>query len=195
MRRYNIFALLAVLLFVVTSAMAQRATVAVQGTVVRDVSGDPLGKPTGYQAHDEMLFLHVGHRYYDSANGRFLQRDHIGITIDRNVYANVLNLPTLLIDPEGLGCMRNQDITNIINNMPPPPPSGDAGNLDVGIGLEVSKTDAKAKLTVEGKLRDWKDLIDRGWERFKTNAAFMCVAATESVKHLRIGPPGPRSAL
>jgi len=56
----------------------------------------------GYQAHEEMPFLHVGHRYYDPSIGRFLQRDPIGILAGPNVYAYVLGAPSALIDQDGL---------------------------------------------------------------------------------------------
>ena len=57
----------------------------------------------GYQAHAEMPYLHLGHRYFDPTTGRFLQRDPIGIKGDTNVYAYV-SQPTLGIDPSGLQC-------------------------------------------------------------------------------------------
>jgi RHS repeat-associated protein len=47
-------------------------------------------------------FLHVGHRYYDPALGRFLQRDPIGIRGGFNVYAYVQNSPAIFVDPDGL---------------------------------------------------------------------------------------------
>jgi RHS repeat-associated protein len=56
----------------------------------------------GYQAHDEMPFLHVGHRYYDPSIGRFLQRDPIGIAGGRNIYEVYKNKPTVAIDHSGL---------------------------------------------------------------------------------------------
>jgi RHS repeat-associated protein len=68
----------------------------------------------GYQSHDvpggssgsgsavPFDFLHVGHRYYDPSSGRFLQRDPIGIGGELNVYAYVLNIPTVGVDPSGL---------------------------------------------------------------------------------------------
>ncbi len=51
---------------------------------------------------DPVPFLHVGHRYYDPATGRFLQRDPIGIEGGLNVYAYVRNAPTIFVDPDGL---------------------------------------------------------------------------------------------
>jgi RHS repeat-associated protein len=62
-----------------------------------------------YQSHPGTGFpyLHVGHRYYDPATGRFLQRDPIGIGGGFNVYAYVGGRPTLRVDPSGLqdpGC-------------------------------------------------------------------------------------------
>ena len=56
----------------------------------------------GYQSHDDFPFLHVGHRYYDPATGRFLQRDPIGIRGGANVYAYAALVPTIVIDPDGL---------------------------------------------------------------------------------------------
>jgi RHS repeat-associated protein len=57
-----------------------------------------------YQSHPGtgFPFLHVGHRYYDPAIGRFLQRDPIGIGGGVNVYGYVMHLPTLHVDPSGL---------------------------------------------------------------------------------------------
>ena len=56
----------------------------------------------GYQAHDDLPFLHVGHRYYDPASGRFLQRDPIGIAGGLNVYEYVRSRVTKRVDPSGL---------------------------------------------------------------------------------------------
>jgi uncharacterized protein RhaS with RHS repeats len=49
-----------------------------------------------------MPFLHVGHRYYDPASGRFLQRDPIGIRGGPNVFEYTRGTPTFRIDPHGL---------------------------------------------------------------------------------------------
>jgi RHS repeat-associated protein len=55
----------------------------------------------GYQTHEEFSFQHVGHRYYDPAIGRFLQRDPIGISAGFNLYEYVRSTPTVQIDPAG----------------------------------------------------------------------------------------------
>jgi RHS repeat-associated protein len=57
--------------------------------------------PWGFQAHDEMPYLHVGARYYDPSTGKFLQRDPIGIRGGPNVYEYALSIPTYFIDPDG----------------------------------------------------------------------------------------------
>ena len=59
----------------------------------------------GYQTAEsgEFPFLQLGARYYDPGSGRFLQRDTSGILGGLNVYAYVLNLPTLGVDPVGEG--------------------------------------------------------------------------------------------
>jgi len=69
-----------------------------------DTWGDcasPLGTPC-CDPIAELGWLHVGERYYDPAAGRFVQRDPIGIRGGLNVYAYVLNRPTLRVDPNGL---------------------------------------------------------------------------------------------
>ncbi len=67
-------------------------------------ANDPFGYvgAFGYQSHAEMSFLHVGHRYYEPASGRFLQRDPIGLDGGTNVYGYVLNRATAWIDPSGM---------------------------------------------------------------------------------------------
>jgi len=61
----------------------------------------------GYESQNfpqgnEIPYLHVGHRYYDPATGRFLQRDPIGIFGGLNAYAYTNNTPTNTVDPDGL---------------------------------------------------------------------------------------------
>jgi RHS repeat-associated protein len=62
-----------------------------------------------YQSHPGtgFPFLHVGHRYYDPATGRFLQRDPIGIGGGANVYLYASGSPTRGVDPEGLAADRS----------------------------------------------------------------------------------------
>ncbi len=58
----------------------------------------------GYQSHPEepgLPFLHVGARYYDTATGRFLQRDPIGISGGLNVHEYVQSSATRAVDPNG----------------------------------------------------------------------------------------------
>ena len=63
----------------------------------------------GYQSHDigqsgdAFPYQHVGHRYYNPAAGRFLQRDPIGISGGLNVYEYVSSCPTAYTDSLGLG--------------------------------------------------------------------------------------------
>lgn len=56
----------------------------------------------GGEPGDEVPFIHVGHRWYDPASGRFLQRDPIGIRGGFNVYGYGANSPTIFVDPNGL---------------------------------------------------------------------------------------------
>jgi RHS repeat-associated protein len=55
----------------------------------------------GYQAHDELPYLHVGARYYDPSSGRFLQRDPIGLSGAIALYQYTDGSPTQSIDPTG----------------------------------------------------------------------------------------------
>ncbi|RIK62178.1 MAG: hypothetical protein DCC65_17945 [Planctomycetota bacterium] len=54
------------------------------------------------QPGDEIPFIHVGHRWYDPATGRFLQRDPIGIRGGINLYAYAGAHPSSAVDPSGL---------------------------------------------------------------------------------------------
>jgi RHS repeat-associated protein len=56
----------------------------------------------GYRSHDDLPFLHVGHRYYDPGTGRFLQRDPVGIRGGANVYLYAGANPLIFVDPNGL---------------------------------------------------------------------------------------------
>jgi len=64
-----------------------------------------LGSETngGSDAASGLPYTHVGHRWYNPASGRFLQRDPIGILDGLNVYRYVGNNPLTWIDPLGLG--------------------------------------------------------------------------------------------
>jgi RHS repeat-associated protein len=82
----------------------------------------------GYQTDDSAAptfpFLHVGHRYYDPATGRFLQRDPIGIRGGTNVYVYVRSEPTQYSDPSGLegGIDPFGVRSGYEKRLPPPPP-------------------------------------------------------------------------
>ncbi len=56
----------------------------------------------GYESFSDLPFLHVGHRWYDPASGRFLQRDPLGIDGGMNVYVYAAGTPTSSADPSGL---------------------------------------------------------------------------------------------
>ncbi len=49
----------------------------------------------------DLGWLHVGHRYYDPATGRFLQRDPIGLHGGPNAYEYIASSPLLAVDPNG----------------------------------------------------------------------------------------------
>lgn len=50
----------------------------------------------------EFPYLHLGHRWYDPATGRFLQRDPLGASARLNVYVYVGNTPLNGVDVDGL---------------------------------------------------------------------------------------------
>ncbi len=109
----------------------------------------------GYQAtyigeasnpSDAFPFLHVGHRYYDPAIGRFLQRDPIGIGGGSNVYAYVGSAPTTAVDPSGLVDQNWEPPWGIppkVNPKPKPPPSLPPGLKDKLKALHSLCTDLK----------------------------------------------------
>ncbi len=84
-------------------------------------------RPDSTPAVSDMPFLHVGVRYYDPSTGRFLQRDPIGIIGGWNVYGYVLNIPTLLVDADGL-------------QIPPPSTFGGptTGQAATGAGVAIA---------------------------------------------------------
>ena len=91
----------------------------------------------GNQTDGTFPFLHVGHRYYDPASGRFLQRDPIGIEGGLNVYLYVDANPLRFVDPTGTDWI-DVIINPIWKRLPPgfheaggPPP------LDVGEAMIV----------------------------------------------------------
>lgn len=57
----------------------------------------------GGEPGDAVPFVHVGHRWYDPASGRFLQRDPIGIGGGLNVYGYVKSSPIKTVDASGFG--------------------------------------------------------------------------------------------
>jgi RHS repeat-associated protein len=84
---------------------------------VTDGSGNPIplnpwgtphsaiGNPwmfTGRQLDEEAGLYFYRARYYDSAKGRFLQRDPLGYVDGTNLYAYTNDRPTRLVDPLGL---------------------------------------------------------------------------------------------
>jgi len=56
----------------------------------------------GAPGDDALPYTHVGHRWYDPASGRFLQRDPIGIMGGPHVYAYVGHGPQTEVDPHGM---------------------------------------------------------------------------------------------
>jgi len=88
------------------------ATAAVQSTSLFDAYGngtnpsaDPFsgfGSQWGYYRDSETGLQLLGHRYYDSGTGRFINRDPAGYAGGINLYAYAGNNPINAIDPSGL---------------------------------------------------------------------------------------------
>jgi len=107
----------------------------------------------GYQSHDEFPFMHVGHRYYDPASGRFLQRDPIGLAGGLNVYEYGRSHPTVWIDPTGLF-------------WEPPPPRSEWPKPRPGSGSEPPGFDQLAEDLKS--LLEWLKRVPRNvWESLK----------------------------
>jgi hypothetical protein len=75
---------------------------------------------------DGLFFM--GHRHYDAATGRFLQRDPVGIHGGLNLYAYAANNPVNAIDPEGTFWVILGGIAILLG-------LGAAG-LELGIGIQ-----------------------------------------------------------
>jgi RHS repeat-associated protein len=75
-----------------------------------DVFGEPntvstIDNPyyfTGRRLDDETGLYYYRARYYDYANGRFLQTDSVGYSSDLNLYRYCKNNPIMFVDPHGL---------------------------------------------------------------------------------------------
>jgi len=106
-------------------------------------------------------FAHVGHRWYDPASGRFLQRDPIGINGGSNVYAYAASNPIRAVDPSGLEIYVNTGyppvspytggpvVTNRPAAVPPDPPARDWKQklLDFGQCVFSPLTNNRDKIT------------------------------------------------
>ena len=141
----------------------------------------------GYQSHGEMVYSHVGARYYDPASGRFLQRDPIGITGGLNVYEYVENAPTALVDPDGL--------SGSINS-----PQGMAALIqtEIDIAGPIPVTINNATVTVRGtmvtkdtvslicsgrRLITFKNVANKGFRLFRTSKGFVVKGSGHSPWH------------
>ena len=142
---------------------------------------------SGYQAHDEFPYLHVGARYYDPSSGRFLQRDPIGLFGGLNVYGYVGNSPGLRVDPSGLtGCRGKTDFEVWVEYQqrmeaqrglqPPPEQGGFGAKVEVyhdswlGCNTPVGGTKLGVKESVTFDLTEFlrviKMMIPLMWDTF-----------------------------
>jgi RHS repeat-associated protein len=101
----------------------------------------------GYRVDEDLPYLHVGDRYYDSQAGRFLQRDPLGVAGGLNAYAYADNQPTVGIDPTGLDPYPDpvdEDQDPVVHPSPSPSPGPGGGGDGGGGGAKKSKN-KKAK--------------------------------------------------
>ncbi len=87
----------------VAGAMAKSYSYEAYGTILE--SPGIVEQPytyTGREFDAESGLYYYRARYYDPATGRFLQKDHLGITEGKNLYPYVDNNPIRYADPSGL---------------------------------------------------------------------------------------------
>ncbi len=85
----------------VISAHAQDAYGSNASTVITDDPYDGYGAQWGYRTDHETGLMLLGHRYYDPAHGRFLNRDPAGHGSGLNLYRYCGNDPVNQLDPSG----------------------------------------------------------------------------------------------
>lgn len=123
----------------------------------------------GYQSElytptsNSVPFVHVGHRWYDPASGRFLQKDAAGIQGGLNFYEYGLSSPANHVDPSG----------NIIV----PLVIGGAALIVLfndGVAEAPSPIDTKADFERRQREKDWENFQ----ENLEIAAAMFCLGQT-----------------
>jgi RHS repeat-associated protein len=91
-----------------------------------NTSCSPTYKFTGYEYDSETGNYYAYARYYDPRRGRFMSPDPLGGVVGNpqsmNRYAYVVNNPTTLVDPLGMGGCKNHYGDPVPCEDPPPPP-------------------------------------------------------------------------
>ncbi len=154
-------------------------------------SGEQIPNATKHRAFQ---FSHLGARYYDSAVGRFMQRDPIGVWGGANVYAYVGNAPTNGVDPYG---MRPHDgLTNEIIQGGGDGGGNKKGNFGTGKGKEHRKNKSKSKKDKHTKPHSSKIKSKarrhKSWKP-RTGCGFFMTMPTDLLDSLgnNLGPPPP----
>jgi len=107
----------------------------------------------GYYADAETGLSLLGHRYYDTGTGRFINRDPIGYAGGSNLYAYTANNPIMASDPSGFDpYAQGQKI--VVH--------GQQGNyiIDVPVGQDINRNiqNARVYYNSEGGLGDGGDI-------------------------------------
>lgn len=106
---------------------------------------------TGRSFDSEISKFYFRTRSYDLENGRFQQRDPLGLLAgDMNLYTYVMNMPTRMLDPFGTDCEEpsSQSTSDYINNL--------NGNLILPIADELSSHAGEIARDNAKRAFDWQ---------------------------------------
>ncbi len=157
------------------------------------------GSTPGDAYETGFTFQHLGHRYYDPASGRFLQRDPIGIRGGANVYGYTSNQSTGRVDPTGLYDLF-EGVKGVIIGAAGAAVSGGTvgvvvivGVIGSAVGVEKSDVDA-VKDAIERNQRKWEIQAGCGPPPAPKYKPYYCPSRCPQYgtphAHMSAGPPG-----
>jgi RHS repeat-associated protein len=127
-----------------------------------DATTDPysnFGGQYGYYTDAETGLELLGHRYYDTATGRFVNRDPIGYGGGIDLYSYARNNPINMVDPTGFSPKQGDAPGQVTN----PANSGATATLVFDWYNSTTKQRYEYKLTLDPGFQTVTDAVDVDW--------------------------------